>query len=69
MTGGYDPLRDVGVVYAGKLGAVGGLVCWRHYADLTHGWLQMTAWSAAARDAACDVGSIAREMVYGPGED
>ncbi|KAL2190562.1 alpha/beta-hydrolase [Thermothelomyces heterothallicus CBS 203.75] len=65
VTNGYDPLRDVGLAYAGKLRAVGGLARWRHYADLTHGWVQMTAWSAAARDAARDVGLIVRDMLYG----
>ncbi|AEO60496.1 hypothetical protein MYCTH_2069956 [Thermothelomyces thermophilus ATCC 42464] len=65
VTNGYDPLRDVGLAYAGKLRAVGGLARWRHYADLTHAWLQMTAWSAAARDAARDVGLIVRDMLYG----
>ncbi|KAL2158706.1 hypothetical protein VTH06DRAFT_4188 [Thermothelomyces fergusii] len=64
VTNGYDPLRDVGVAYAGKLRAVGGLAHWRHYADLTHGWLQMTAWSAGARDAAREVGRLAGEMAY-----
>ncbi|KAL2169003.1 hypothetical protein VTG60DRAFT_6576 [Thermothelomyces hinnuleus] len=65
VTNGYDPLRDVGLAYAGKLRAVGGLARWHHYADLTHGWVQMTAWSAAARDAARDAGLIVRDMLYG----
>jgi acetyl esterase/lipase len=39
-TSGFDPLRDVGVEYASKLREAGNEVRWRHYGDMTHGWLQ-----------------------------
>lgn len=64
-TSGFDPLRDVGVEYASKLDEAGVKVQWRHYETMTHGWLQMTAWSdeavAAVKDAAEDVRKFAYE--------
>lgn len=65
FTNGFDPLRDVGIEYANKLGLAGGLVQWRHYDDLAHGWLQMTAWSQAARKATVEVGMEVRRLLYG----
>lgn len=62
-TSGFDPLRDVGVEYAIKLEQAGNKVIWRHHEDMTHGWLQMTAWSDAAvkavKEAAKDINSLA----------
>jgi len=65
FTSGFDPLRDVGVEYAHKLDAVGNEVKWHHYGDMTHGWLQMTAWSEDARKASRDVAKEAARIVYG----
>ncbi|KAF2996921.1 hypothetical protein E8E13_006073 [Curvularia kusanoi] len=64
-TSGFDPLRDVGVEYASKLQEAGneGLV-WRHYDDMTHGWLQMTAWSGEARRAVKDVAGDLSKVCY-----
>lgn len=42
-TSGSDPLRDVGVEYASMLQEAGNDVVRRHYEDMTHGWVQMTA--------------------------
>lgn len=62
-TSGFDPLRDVGVEYASKLSQAGNTVIWRHYEDMTHGWVQMTAWSdnavKALKEAAKDVHALA----------
>ncbi|KAJ4399887.1 hypothetical protein N0V85_005897 [Neurospora sp. IMI 360204] len=55
FTSGYDPLRDVGCEYANKLSQAGVQTRWRHYDNLTHGWLQMTAWWEAAEQAVKDV--------------
>jgi len=65
FTSGFDPLRDVGVEYAHKLDAAGNEVKWHHYGDMTHGWLQMTAWSEDARKASRDVAKEAARIVYG----
>ena len=64
-TSGFDPLRDVGVEYASKLEEASNTVQWRHYERLTHGWLQMTAWSEAAADAVSDVAKDLRRFAYG----
>lgn len=37
--------------YARRLREAGNEVVWRHYDDLSHGWLQMTAWSQESVDA------------------
>jgi acetyl esterase/lipase len=68
FTNGFDPLRDVGIEYARKLKLAGVKVRWHHYDDLTHGWLQMTAWSNAARSATLEVGEEVRRLLYGGGE-
>jgi len=65
FTNGFDPLRDVGIEYARKLGLATVPVQWRHYNDLAHGWLQMTAWSQAARNATAEVGMEVRRLLYG----
>ena len=49
FTSGFDPLRDVGVEYVKKLEDAGNHVEWKHYDTMTHGWLQMTAWSDEAK--------------------
>ena len=64
-TSGFDPLRDVGVEYASKLREAGNEVRWRHYGDMTHGWLQMGAWSDGARKAIGDVAGDLKGFCYG----
>jgi acetyl esterase/lipase len=68
FTSGFDPLRDVGYEYAHKLDQAGVPVSGRHYAHLTHGWLQMTGWSKEAVKATEDVGRELRRLVYGSEE-
>ncbi|KAK3947305.1 Alpha/Beta hydrolase protein [Pseudoneurospora amorphoporcata] len=62
FTSGYDPLRDVGCEYANKLSQAGVQTRWRHYDNLTHGWLQMTAWSGAAEQAVKDVAQEVKRL-------
>ncbi|CCC05159.1 hypothetical protein SMACR_07896 [Sordaria macrospora] len=62
FTSGYDPLRDVGCEYANKLSKAGVQTRWHHYDNLTHGWLQMTAWSEAAEQAVKDVGQEVKRL-------
>ncbi|KZT73883.1 alpha/beta-hydrolase [Daedalea quercina L-15889] len=64
FTSGFDPLRDVGVEYAHKLDEAGVEVHWRHYENLTHGWLQMTAWSDEAIEAVKDVAKGLKKLLY-----
>lgn len=64
-TSGFDPLRDVGVEYAHKLQKAGNQVVWHHYDDMTHGWLQMTAWSDRAIEAVKDVAIDIKKFAYG----
>ena len=63
-TSGFDPLRDVGVEYASKLEEAGNKVTWRHYDGMTHGWLQMTAWSGDAESAVEDAASDVRKLAF-----
>jgi acetyl esterase/lipase len=63
-TSGFDPLRDVGVEYASKLQEAKNDPVWRHYDDMTHGWLQMTAWSEEAVKAVKDVASDLKGFCY-----
>lgn len=63
-TSGFDPLRDVGVEYASKLDMAKNKVQWRHYDGMTHGWLQMTAWSEDAENAVKDVAHDVRAFAY-----
>ena len=64
-TSGFGPLRDVGVEYAHKLQQAGNEVIWRRYDNMTHGWLQMTAWSEEARKAVDDVAGDLKGFCYG----
>ncbi|ETS75409.1 hypothetical protein PFICI_12353 [Pestalotiopsis fici W106-1] len=59
FTCGFDPLRDVGVEYAGKLQKAGNQVHWHHFPELTHGFLQMAPWSSEATTA---VDKVADEL-------
>lgn len=63
FTCGFDPLRDVGIEYARKLREGGNEIAWRHYGDLTHGFLQMAPWSSAAMGALKEVGAVLKGMV------
>ncbi|KAI0422642.1 Alpha/Beta hydrolase protein [Xylaria grammica] len=62
FTCGFDPLRDVGVEYASKLQKDGNEVLWRHYGDLTHGFLQMAPWSEDAMKAMKDVALLVKKF-------
>lgn len=64
FTSGYDPLRDVGCEYASKLSQAGVPTRWRHYDNLTHGWLQLTAWSEVAEQAVKNVAHEVKRLVF-----
>ncbi|KAJ2989950.1 hypothetical protein NUW58_g3201 [Xylaria curta] len=62
FTCGFDPLRDVGVEYASKLQKAGNKVAWRHYPNLTHGFLQMAPWSDDAMKATMEVAELIKKL-------
>ncbi|KAI1288970.1 Alpha/Beta hydrolase protein [Xylaria venustula] len=63
FTCGFDPLRDVGIEYASKLQKAGNEVKWRHYENLTHGFLQMAPWSEDAMKAIKDVADLIKKFI------
>ncbi|KAI0406578.1 Alpha/Beta hydrolase protein [Xylaria palmicola] len=64
FTCGFDPLRDVGVEYASKLQKAGNEVVWRHYGNLTHGFLQMAPWSEDAMKATKEVAEVIKKLAH-----
>ncbi|THY27161.1 hypothetical protein D6D01_04211 [Aureobasidium pullulans] len=64
-TSGFDPLRDVGVEYAHKSKQAKNEVVWHHYEDMTHGFLQMTAWSDKAISCVKDIAKDMKKFGYG----
>ncbi|MEM9669920.1 MAG: alpha/beta hydrolase [Pseudomonadota bacterium] len=56
MLCGWDPLRDEGNVYAGKLEAHGVPVTVREHLSMVHGFLNLTSVSQVARDAVREAG-------------
>ncbi|KAH0347008.1 hypothetical protein KCU81_g3740, partial [Aureobasidium melanogenum] len=64
-TSGFDPLRDVGVEYASKLQKAKNEVRWHHYEEMTHGFLQMTAWSDKAIECVKDIAKDMKDFAYG----
>lgn len=64
-TSEFDPLRDVDVEYAHRSREAGNEITWRNYDGMTHGWLQMTAWSDEAKDAVRDVAMDLKKFTYG----
>ncbi|MEL7452824.1 MAG: alpha/beta hydrolase fold domain-containing protein, partial [Pseudomonadota bacterium] len=51
MLCGWDPLKDEGRVYGEKLAANGVPVSYEEHVGMVHGFLNLTAVSATARDA------------------
>ena len=57
-TAGFDLLRDEGDAYARRLSEAGGVVVWRRFPSLAHGFVNMTGVCPAAADA---LAGIARD--------
>ena len=55
---GWDPLKDEGRAFADKLAAHGVPVTIREHPGMVHGFMNMTAWSQAVRDAIQDAGEV-----------
>jgi acetyl esterase/lipase len=51
------------VEYASKLQEAGNKVEWKHYEDMTHGWLQMTAWSEDAGKCVKEVAAVMKNLI------
>lgn len=58
ITCGWDPLRDEGRAYVDKLAAHGVRVTHRDYPDQVHGFFNLTAMSARAREAVAAAGIV-----------
>jgi acetyl esterase/lipase len=54
-TAGFDPLRDEGETYAGRMREAGTRVALRRYADLIHGFASLTAVSPSSHAAMLEV--------------
>jgi len=54
QTAGYDPIRDEGTAYAGRLRAAGVPVDHRHYDGLVHGYLHLAGYIEPAKSALND---------------
>lgn len=63
VTAGFDPLLDEGVAYRDKLEACGVPVTHRNYPSQVHGFFNMTAVSAGARDAIAEAGKWAGDIL------
>lgn len=63
VTAGFDPLLDEGVAYREKLEACGVSVTHRNYPSQVHGFFNMTAVSAGAREAITEAGKWAGEIL------
>jgi acetyl esterase len=67
VTAGFDPIRDEGLAYAGRLRASGVPVLGLHYPGQIHGFMSFDRVLLGARDAFARVGS-ALHGVWGRGE-
>src|SRR5580698_1812579 len=63
VTNGFDPLRDVGHAYAGKLAAAGNDITYVHNPDLTHGFPQFTRYSKACRQATGELAGLIKARI------
>jgi acetyl esterase len=60
MLGGFDPLHDEGLAYAGKLRAAGVKVAIADYADMVHGFIYLQTVLPQARDAVTEAAKAVR---------
>ncbi len=58
LTAGWDPLRDEGRAFAGRLASHGIRVTERDYPNQMHGFFNTTAVSASAREAISEAGRV-----------
>ena len=65
FTCGFDPLRDVGLEFAHKSQKAGNEVSWKHFNNLTHGFLQMCPWSEAVLAATKASAQELKRLAYG----
>jgi acetyl esterase len=63
VTAGFDYLRDEGDAYARKLKEAGGVVAWRRFDSLGHGFIHMTGVCPAARAALVRIASDWRALL------
>lgn len=63
VVAGHDPLRDEGLAFAAALSRAGVAVDIAEHADLCHGFLRLTAASAAARAARAGIVAAVRDLL------
>jgi acetyl esterase len=66
VTAGYDLLQDEALAYADRLEAAGVPVDCRDYPGMIHGFLRFRGPLQVARDAARDIGALARRVLSDP---
>jgi acetyl esterase len=60
VTAGYDPLRDEGIDYIGRLRSAGVVVAECHYPDQIHGFAFMLGVIPAANEAIAEIAGLVR---------
>ena len=69
-TAGFDPLRDEGELYAGRLAAAGVPVVLRRHTDLVHGFVNMIGLSPRCREAIAEAaGALRTGLAWCPRSD
>ncbi|MDX3191035.1 alpha/beta hydrolase [Streptomyces sp. MN03-5084-2B] len=63
VTAGFDPLRDEGEAYAGKLAAAGVDVALRRHEDLIHGFINFTGVGSRFREALAEMAGALRQAL------
>jgi acetyl esterase len=65
VTAGFDPLRDEGEAYAGRLRAAGVRTMLRRHPGYVHGFTHMLTGDAGPREAVAEMGGVLRASLAG----
>ena len=67
-TAGFDPLRDEGEEYAGRLRSAGARVALQRHSGLIHGFVNTTEMGHSAREASLEAAGALRFALAGAGD-